>query len=216
MADPDQLRTGLRKQGWRVMRLLPGPLRQRLISYVPRPMLYALSWLLMLGMPDRVMLERRIFPLLIQRGVRKVLSVGVAYYTAHHPAFFAGRGVELWTLDLDARKARWGAPHRHVVGDALNLPAHLPAHDFDAVIINGVLGYGIDGEAATTQALRACAAVLGTGGWLIIGWNDDKSGDPLLLPEAGMLFRPVPLHGEAARVRVSGDTMVYDFLEKVG
>src|SRR2546423_11422885 len=90
------LRAGLRRQSWRAMLLLPGPLRRRLIFHMPRPLLYAMSWILMLGMPDRVLLERRIFPALIRSGARRVLSVGVAYYNAHHPGWFDNSGCQLW------------------------------------------------------------------------------------------------------------------------
>ena len=47
----------------------------------------------MLGMPDRVELDRKIIPALIDSGAKTVLSIGVAYYNAHHPAVFAARAL---------------------------------------------------------------------------------------------------------------------------
>src|ERR1700726_3771619 len=148
-------RAALMGQSWRMLMVVPGSLRRRLVRHVPRPLLYSLSWVLMLGMPDRVLLDRRIIPALIDSGAKTVLSIGVAYYNAHHPAVFAARGAELWTIDLDPQTAMWGSPGRHITGDALDLGLHFAPETFDAVILNGVLGYGIDGAGSVDRALRA-------------------------------------------------------------
>jgi SAM-dependent methyltransferase len=207
-------RTTLRGHGWRMLMFVPGSLRRRLVRHVPRPLLYGLSWVLMLGMPDRVLLDRKIIPALIDSGAKTVLSIGVAYYNAHHPAVFAARGAELWTIDVDQQTAIWGSPGRHITGDALDLALHLAPETFDAVILNGVLGYGIDGARSVDRALRSIAAVLKPGGRLAIGWNRDKTSDPTPLPAAKDLFRPCALLDGAAHLVLQGSTMVYDFLER--
>ncbi len=125
------LRTALRRQSWRVLMLVPSALRRRLVRHVPQRLLYGLSWVLMLGMPDRVVLDRKIIPMLIDSGAETVLSIGVAYYNAHHPAIFAARGSRLWTIDIDPQKAIWGSPGRHVTGDALDLARHLAPESFE-------------------------------------------------------------------------------------
>jgi SAM-dependent methyltransferase len=197
-----------------MLMLVPGSLRRRLVRHVPRPLLHGLSWVLMLGMPDRVVLDRKIIPMLIDSGAETVLSIGVAYYNAHHPAVFAARGVELWTIDIDRQKAIWGSPARHITGDALDLTLHLAPETFDAVILNGVLGYGIDDARSVDRALRAIATVLKPGGRLVIGWNHDKTKDPTSLPAAKDLFRPCALLEGATHLVLEGSTMVYDFLER--
>jgi SAM-dependent methyltransferase len=207
-------RAALRGHSWRMLMVVPGSLRRRLVRHVPRPLLYGLSWVLMLGMPDRVLLDRRIIPALIDSGAKTVLSIGVAYYNAHHPSVFAARGVELWTIDLDQQTAIWGSPGRHITGDALDLALHLAPETFDAVILNGVLGYGIDGARSVDRALRSIAAILKPGGRLVIGWNHDKTSDPTPLPAAKELFRPCALLDGAAHLVLAGSTMVYDFLER--
>jgi SAM-dependent methyltransferase len=208
------LRAALMGQSWRMLMVVPGSLRRRLVRHVPRPLLYSLSWVLMLGMPDRVLLDRRIIPALIDSGAKTVLSIGVAYYNAHHPAVFAARGAELWTIDLDPQTAIWGSPGRHITGDALDLALQLAPETFDAVILNGVLGYGIDGAHSVDRALRSIAAVLKPGGRLVIGWNHDKTSDPIPLTAAKDLFRPCALLDGAAHLVLEGSTMVYDFLER--
>jgi hypothetical protein len=115
------LRATLRRQCWRLLMLVPGRLRRRLVRHVPRRLLYGLSWILMLGMRDRLLLDQRIIPKLIDCGGKNVLSIGVAYYNAHHPMLFAARGAALWTIDIDEQKAIWGSPGRHITGDALDL-----------------------------------------------------------------------------------------------
>lgn len=196
-------------------RLMPWPLRHRLLRCLPQPLLYGVSWILMLGIADRVVLERSVLPMLIGRG-GKILSVGVDFYNAHHARLCAAGGAELWTIDIDPQRAQWGAPGRHITGSALELEAHFARDSFDAVLVNGVLGHGIDGAPATDRALRSAAAVLRLGGLLVIGWNHDKTTDPTLLRAAKNYFRPVPGPNGAARMAVENATMVYDFLEKTG
>jgi SAM-dependent methyltransferase len=208
------LRTALRRQSWRVLMLVPSGLRRRLVRHVPQRLLYGLSWVLMLGMPDRVVLDRKIIPMLIDSGAETVLSIGVAYYNAHHPAVFAARGSRLWTIDIDPQRAIWGSPGRHVTGDALDLARHLAPESFDAAILNGVLGYGIDDAGSVDRALRSIATVLKPRGRLVIGWNHDKAKDPKLAPAANDLFRPCALLDGAAHLTLEGSTMIYDFLEK--
>ncbi len=152
--------------------------------------------------------------MLIDGGARKVLSIGVAYYNAHHAAIFAARGTELWTIDVDPQCERWGSPGRHVIGNALDLDAYFPPDTFDVVILNGVLGYGIDDQASVGRALAAIAAVLKPNGRLVIGWNHDKADDPTAVPEARELFRPYPGLDGTSHLALEDDTMVYDFLEK--
>jgi SAM-dependent methyltransferase len=194
--------------------LVPGRLRRRLVRHVPRRLLYGLSWILMLGMRDRLLLDQRIIPKLIDCGGKNVLSIGVAYYNAHHPMLFAARGAALWTIDIDEQKAIWGSPGRHITGDALDLARHLEVEAFDAVILNGVLGYGIDDVCSTDRVLRAIVTVLKPGGRLVIGWNRDKTRDPMAQPATKNLFRPCALLDGTAHLALHDSTMIYDFLEK--
>lgn len=140
--------------------------------------------------PDRRLLEREILPrLAAEPGNRRVLSVGVSWYTRGYARAFEGRSFA--TLDLDPHRATYGAG-RHVVGDLRDLERHFDADEpFDAILMNGVIGYGLDAHDDVDRALRACAARMRSGATLVIGINEEKptNVDPSSVP-ARDLFEP--------------------------
>lgn len=137
----------------------------------------AVDWLQSLGgapvaraTPDRELLEQTILPALAGRAdVGRVLFVGCAPYTRHYEALFAG--AEYWTIDPSPRRRACGA-RRHIEDRLEHLRRHVPAAYFDAIVCNGVLGWGIDTPAAAEAAFAACRAALRPGGDLVLGWND--------------------------------------------
>jgi len=117
--------------------------------------------------PDRHVLEKVIFPALVRDpAVRRVVSVGCAWYTRRYEAVFHDR--EFWTIDSDERMKRHGAT-RHIVGPMTCLPQHLPAHSVDVVLCNGVFGFGLDAKDECEESVRAAFSCLRPGGLLIIG-----------------------------------------------
>jgi SAM-dependent methyltransferase len=54
---------------------------------------------------------------------------------------------------------------------------------FDAVVANGVIGFGLDDPADCERAVRACHEVLRPGGWLVLGWNDVDDLRPVRLED---------------------------------
>ena len=106
---------------------------------------------------DRYLLEEVIFPELRSRDdIQNILFVGCEKYTAHYPAAFADRSFV--TIDIDPFKARYGAD-RHVVDSITNLEAHFPPGAFDAVIFNGVIGWGLDQPDEILPAVRNWSTV---------------------------------------------------------
>jgi hypothetical protein len=138
------------------------------------------------------LLEEAILPALAaEPETKRVLSVGVAWYTARYVEAFAGR--RFATLDLDPARAAFGSAE-HVVGDLRELERHFAASEpFDLILMNGVIGYGLDAPDDVERALRACAARLRAGGTLVIGINEEKptNVDPTSVP-AHALFEPRP------------------------
>jgi SAM-dependent methyltransferase len=120
--------------------------------------------------PDRHVLEEVIFPALHERpGVQSLLLVGCARYTRHYSKLFPQR--EVWTLDPDPEAARYGSSH-HIADSITNVASHVEPASFDAVILNGVLGYGLDELQDVEKALDQCFQCLRPGGLLVVGWDD--------------------------------------------
>jgi hypothetical protein len=132
--------------------------------------------------PDRRILEGTILPALAaQTNVTRVLFVGVREYTRHYPAFFAGK--LLVTIDPDPAVVGLGAA-THIVDGIQNLTRHFGSASFDAIVMNGVIGWGLDAEQDIEAALEASHICLAEGGLLVLGINEQKPNfvDPRLLP----------------------------------
>ncbi|MET0673003.1 MAG: methyltransferase domain-containing protein [Microbacterium pygmaeum] len=123
-----------------------------------------------LATTDRVFLEDVIVPgFLAMDSIRRVLDIGVAWYTRTYPKLF--RGVDYWTVDMDPDKQRIAGPQHHTVS-ATGLTDVFERESFDLVVCNGVIGWGLNRPADVEKGLDACADVLRSGGWLVVGWND--------------------------------------------
>jgi SAM-dependent methyltransferase len=141
-----------------------GAARERVLSQV---------WFWRHETPDREVLEQVIFPALRERAdVRRILFVGCDWYTRHYPRAFGDR--ELWTIDVDPAKARYGA-ERHVVDTVANLDAYFPPASFDAVIFNGILGYGVDDAGEAEATVAQCFDCLRPRGLFVLGWDDEEA-----------------------------------------
>ncbi|MDQ3842855.1 MAG: hypothetical protein M3342_02405, partial [Bacteroidota bacterium] len=129
------------------------------------------------SLPDRKWINNRLSPVLekIKRG--KILYVGCAPYSWDSLKSF-NRGVELFTIDNKVRNIIWGG-ERHFVADIQSIDKLVQPASFDLVLLNGIFGYGINTEAEQTTTYRALHTILKPGGLLLIGWNYDRSTDPL-------------------------------------
>jgi len=123
-----------------------------------------------LATPDRVLLEDVIVPAFLDRNdIRRVLDVGVAWYTRTYPRLF--RGIEYHTIDVDPAARRIAGRHHHTLS-MTDLATVYPPDTFDLVVCNGVFGWGLDTVEQVERGLEASADVLRPGGWLVVGWND--------------------------------------------
>ncbi|WP_198026514.1 class I SAM-dependent methyltransferase [Bradyrhizobium sp. ARR65] len=164
--------------------------------------------------PDRAILLETIFPALGQTramaNTSRVLWIGCRPYTTLYYDLIEQKGAECWSIDIDPEMQPFGRPGHHITGDMLKLEQLFPANYFDAVLCNGVLGYGVDRPADQLRGFEALAAVTKPDGWLLIGWNTDRISDPLKLALANRRFEHAPLPGVTARYVVEGCTHVYD------
>ena len=189
---------------------------------------------------DRRVLETLIFPHVIERGKcgerskhdgcserdgtgergeqddsARLLFVGCARYTKGYARFFDG--LDYWTLEPNPQRARFGA-HQHVVGSLQDIERHFAASSFDAIICNGVFGWGLNAPAEVEQAFSGCHGCLQEGGMLVIGWNDTARRRPFPLEQCRSLrsFKPY-VFPALATTRYLTDTLnrhTYDFYLK--
>jgi SAM-dependent methyltransferase len=149
---------------------------------------------------DRELLETVILPFLRDDpAVQRILFVGCEWYTKPYEPLF--RTKEYWTLEIDARKRRFGA-RRHVTDALKNLVKHAPTAYFDAIVCNGVfMKTAIEARDEAEASFEACRRCLGPGGWFVLGWNDTEELRPFPPMESttlGLLephiFPPLGVH----------------------
>jgi SAM-dependent methyltransferase len=102
-------------------------------------------------------------------GFERMLFVGCKKYNAKNRALFAGRSYA--TVDPNPEVARFGGSP-HIVGRVEEVEAHLGRASVDVVVMNGVIGFGLDEPAAVERAIDACRAILRPGGELVLGVNE--------------------------------------------
>ena len=163
------------------------------------------------ALPDRRVLIETYIPALARIGGR-VLWIGCRAYTRQDYPALARHGAEVWTTDIDPDAARWGVAGRHRTGDVCEIDAVFGDLTFDAVVCNGVLGYGVDSPDQQQRALKALAAILRPSGRLLLGWNTDKIADPVAAGLTAADFAPAPLGDRPTRVGFDAVTHVYDSL----
>lgn len=163
------------------------------------------------SLPDRKLLAEAYLPAFAAEG-GTILWVGCRAYTADDYAVLEAEGGRVWTTDIDRDAARWGRAPRHRTGDICQADRLFPDITFDAIICNGVLGYGADSVEQQQKALAAMAAILKPGGRLLLGWNTDKIEDPIAAGLAQPWFEQTPFAGQPERVGFDEVTHVYDSL----
>ncbi|HEX9727209.1 MAG TPA: hypothetical protein VGA37_01735 [Gemmatimonadales bacterium] len=124
-------------------------------------------------LPDRRVLERTIFPFLLARQqFHSILFVGCRWYTRPYTRTFRDAGKAYWTIDVDPAQRRHGAGARHIVDGLEQVAHHFDPGALDAIICNGVFGWGLDARESVDQALAGSFQCLRDGGLLIVGWNE--------------------------------------------
>jgi hypothetical protein len=159
---------------------------------------------------SRQCLETEILPWMRDR-CRSILFVGTASYTCHYETLF--RADRYTTLDIAAGAAVWGA-RRHIVAPVQELSRHRPAGFFDGVVLNGVLGFGIDTEQQMHRAFEELHRALAARGLLVVGWNTDRHQDPEALGVYSGRFARVVESRWAARRCFPPETHVYDVYQR--
>lgn len=163
------------------------------------------------GLPDRQLMRNTYLPAVAAAG-GNILFVGCRGYTSDYYPVLESRGGKVWTIDIDEKVERHGRKGRHRTGDVSEVDTIFADVTFDAIICNGVLGYGIDAPALQEKTLGALARIMKPGAPLLIGWNTDKIDDPSAAGFYETWFAPKDLGGQPSRVTFDEVTHVYDSL----
>jgi len=164
--------------------------------------------------PDGKYFEFSIIPFLAQIGAKNVLFVGCRAYTQHYPRLFEEQGITLFTCDIDPFSERYGSPGRHRTIDVCVISPQVFPVAFDAVVLSGVIGFGVDTVPQIESAALALASLLAPGSILVQGWNSDRSSDPLANPVWQSLFTRTCKGGMTQRTSFKDATHVFDILER--
>jgi len=106
------------------------------------------------------------------RGFERLLFVGVKKYNAKNRRLMAGRTYV--TIEPEPAFARHGG-ERHIQDSLQNLAKHVVPSSFDVIVVNGVIGHGLDAPADVERALAACCDALRMGGHLVLGLNEEST-----------------------------------------
>lgn len=164
---------------------------------------------------DRDILEKIIMPYLAQaEGYNRILFVGCAWYTRGYRKLFKEK--DYWTIERDPEQARYGAP-QHVIDSLENMRRHFHENALDAIICNGVFGWGLDERESVEQAFQGCFESLREGGVFVLGWNDLPEHVPFPLEDCMALrsfarFEFPPLGSTRVAAETGGHT--FDFFVK--
>jgi hypothetical protein len=166
-------------------------------------------------LPSRRFICETLLPLLAGTGCTNLLFVGIEGYNRNVVNKCARTGLTLWTIDIDPAAVRWGPAGRHMVGDVREIDQQIAPQFFDAAIMNGVLGYGIDDARGAEAAIRALATVVKPNGFVVIGWNPGRVIDYRDLAVARELLVPARIGHLPASVEFPPDAIqprphVYD------
>lgn len=167
--------------------------------------------------PDRQYLWRTMLPEIASTEPANVLLAGTKRYTARYPRAFNANKTNVWTIDFDARSARWGNEPFHRVCDICELLAEFPDTRFDVIHINGLLGFGVDTPQQIQKMIQSCCDVLTPAGYIMLGWDEDVTSDPLENESVVKQLRHSPFNALPARHGVTGcegHAHVFDWFRK--
>jgi len=120
---------------------------------------------------DRSVLEQIIIPhVLAYNNPQKIFDIGREDYQGFYNEFFKGR--ELWTLDIDEEREEFGSPGHHITDDVSNAGSHFEENFFNFILINGVLGWGLNNKNKIEKAFNGIYKIMSPKGILVVGWND--------------------------------------------
>jgi hypothetical protein len=165
---------------------------------------------------DRYILEKVILPSFAKEAsVHNVLFVGCAAYTRRYEEILPMK--EYWTIDVKRVKRKYGSK-RHIVDSITNIGKHVANDYFQLILMNGVIGFGLNRLDEIDQAINACHTALASDGILVLGWNNTALRTPIDLRTVQALakfqdYYFEPLRASLYQTQVSGQH-TYGFYQK--
>ena len=174
------------------------------------------AWVWSVGRVDRRYMERVLLPAFASISPERVLSVGTRFYCAHYGEHFCNGKSEYWTMDVDPRAGRdYGSPGRHIIGSVLDAAQHFKSIEFDLILLNGVLGWGVDLPRDQREALASLRKVSRLGSILLIGWDVGHIATEVLSIAEANGFKHGGVLGLPHRTDFRGSKHVYDLFHAV-
>lgn len=126
-------------------------------------------------LPSRIFLDRTVVPALAADGRRRMLAVGTRSYIRTFYERCTGAGIAVWSIDLDPAAAKHGAPDGHMIGNVCDIATLAAGKTFDVILLNGVLGWGLNDPDEAARALEAMQQVAEPGAVILVGWNPGRT-----------------------------------------
>jgi SAM-dependent methyltransferase len=140
---------------------------------------------------DRSILECVIIPYYqLSRTHQTIVFVGTDWYTQGYTRMFSRKTYT--TIDPDPGRARYGA-EQHIVDAVGNLDQYVAPGSLDVIVLNGVIGWGLNSPDEAEAAFATCHRCLRRGGHFLIGWNDLPEHRPFRLETIASLRKFQPL-----------------------
>ncbi|MBB3209132.1 hypothetical protein FHS27_004970 [Rhodopirellula rubra] len=156
------------------------------------------------SLPDRIYLRQVMLPEMASTKPANVLLAGTRRYTRRYPQCFDQTVTTVWTIDFDPSAARFGNAARHRVGDMCSVDEVFHDIRFDIIHINGILGFGVDTPESIRRMIEACHRAIQPDGYIMLGWDADRTPDPTLNPDITSRFVHTAFAGLPPRHTVTG------------
>ena len=124
---------------------------------------------------NRLFLENDIFKYLdtfLSNDSAQCLFIGTDKRSWHYRSRFYAK---FFTIDKDPRKAIYGDMHNHCVGSATELTLQYVRDQFDVIIANGVIGFGVNHIDQCEDLFAGLETIMKSSGVLVLGYSDSPS-----------------------------------------
>jgi hypothetical protein len=124
---------------------------------------------------NRLFLEQDIFEYLdtlLNNESAQCLFIGTDKRSWHYRSRFAAK---FFTIDKDPSKAIYGDVHNHRIGSATELTLQYTREQFDVIIANGLIGFGVDHIDQCEDLFAGLETIMKGSGVLVVGYSNSPS-----------------------------------------